>query len=281
MSRRIDILIVTATKVESEAVLATFLPITGPHHPEEIDGRVYFKCGSIQGRSIALTQCEMGPGGLGAAMQAAQQGIHSLRPKSVIMVGIAFGIDDRKQNIGDVLVAVQLRPYELQRVGTTEIRLRDDKPHASQTLVNMCRSADLLWKGATVRFGVVLTGAKLVDNRDFRDELLRLEPEAIGGEMEGAGIYAACHDEKVDWILIKSICDWADGNKGVDKQAHQQHAAKTASEFLFHVLRFAKPAGKATKAAEISKVHSTPPNGHSDRMVPPKFSLRVERTAAL
>ena len=65
-----------------------------------------------------------------------------------------------------------------------------------------------------MRFGDGLSGEKLVDNLDFRDQLLNLEPEAIGGEMEGAGLYVACQDKKVDWILVKAVCDWADGQKG-------------------------------------------------------------------
>ena len=98
--------------------------------------------------------------------------------------------------------------------------------------------ADLLWDGAKVRFGVVLTGEKLVDNIDFRDQLRSFEPEAIGGEMEGAGLYVACQDKKVDWILIKAICDWADGNKAQDKDLRQQTAAQNAAEFVLYALEF-------------------------------------------
>ena len=38
-------------------------------------------------------------------------------------------------------------------------------------------------------------------------------PEAIGGEMEGVGLSAAAIRSRVPWILAKSICDWADGQK--------------------------------------------------------------------
>jgi nucleoside phosphorylase len=37
-----------------------------------------------------------------------------------------------------------------------------------------------------VRFGLVLTGEKLVDDIDYRDQLVALEEEVVGGEMEGA-----------------------------------------------------------------------------------------------
>ena len=90
-----------------------------------------------------------------------------------------------------------------------------------------------------VRFGVLLTGEKLVDNIDYREELRRFEPEAIGGKTEGAGLYAASHDRKVDWILVKAICDWADVNKAVDKTGRQQNAAMNAAKIVLHALQFA------------------------------------------
>jgi nucleoside phosphorylase len=88
-----------------------------------------------------MTQCEMGPGGLGGAQQAVEKGIAALSTAAVVMVGIAFGVSEEKQSIGDVLVTEQLRPYELQRVsagedGKMKILLRDDKPHASPWLLN-------------------------------------------------------------------------------------------------------------------------------------------------
>jgi|GEM_PF-6990164 len=158
------------------------------------------------------------------------------------MVGIAFGVNKQKQSIGDILVTEQLCLYDLQRVGTQdgqdEIILRGDKPHASSWLINHFKSADLQWDGAKVHFGALLTGDKLVDNIDYCDRLSNLESEAIGGEMEGAGLYVACQHKKVDWILVKGICDWADGHKSQDKESRQKTAASNAAAFVLHCLEF-------------------------------------------
>ena len=237
-----DVLLVTATEVETEAVLESFATAGPPPAADHIDGRVYFDLGTVTGARVRLTQCEMGTGGLGASQQAVDKGIAALSPAVVIMVGIAFGMNERKQGIGDVLVTERLRLYDLQRVGTQDgevkIVLRGDKAHASTSLVNLLKSAQFSWRGATLRFGPVLTGEKLVDNLDFRAQLHAFEPEAIGGEMEGAGLYVACHERKVDWILVKAICDWGDGHKGDDKAERQALAAKNAAAFVLHALRF-------------------------------------------
>ena len=96
------------------------------------------------------------------------------------------------------------------------------------------------WKKANepakVKFGLILSGAKLVDNQDFREQLRAFGPEAIGGEMEGAGLYAAAQSNKVDWILVKAICDWADGKKSDHKDANQELAATNAARFIKYVI---------------------------------------------
>src|SRR5579884_2158379 len=139
------------------------------------------------------------------------------------MVGIAFGLRPGKQQLGDILVSRQIMAYELQRVGSDDegnlvVRPRGDRPQASPRLLNLFRDGEIDWEGAPLHFGLVLSGEKVVDNPNFRAELLRLEPEAIGGEMEGAGLYAAALRNRVDWILVKAICDWADGKKALSTQ---------------------------------------------------------------
>ena len=243
MTSTTNVLIVTVTKIESLSVMEVFREATGNEpKPVSREGRIYFDLDVINGMQVFLTQAEMGSGGLDASLLAVYKGIESLSPVAVIMVGIAFGIDAQKQEIGEILVTEQLRLYDLQRVGTQNgqlsIILRGDKPHASSWLINHFKSFDLLWNGAKVRFGVVLTGDKLVDNLDFRQQLRAFESEAIGGEMEGAGLYVACQDKKVDWILIKAICDWADGNKANDKYIRQQVAARNAAKFVLGGLQF-------------------------------------------
>jgi nucleoside phosphorylase len=87
-----------------------------------------------------------------------------------------------------------------------------------------------------VDFGLILSGEKVLDHTPTVSALLAMEPEAIGGEMEGAGLYVAATQRQLRWGLIKAICDWADGQKGVDKKARQAQAARNAAAFALHVL---------------------------------------------
>jgi hypothetical protein len=56
--------------------------------------------------------------------------------------------------------------------------------------------------------------------------------------MEGTGLYVACENKKVDWILVKGICDWADGNKAQEKESRQKTAADNAAMFVLYALQF-------------------------------------------
>ncbi|NPU70033.1 hypothetical protein HL667_33945, partial [Bradyrhizobium sp. 83012] len=113
---------------------------------------------------------------------------------------------------------------------------RGDRVTASTRLLGRLRAAEADWDGAAVSAGLLLSGEKLVDNLDFRNQLTSFEPEAIGGEMEGAGLYAACADRNTDWIIVKAVCDWADGNKHENKRERQQLAAREAFGFVFHAI---------------------------------------------
>ena len=242
MKPQADVLLVTVTKVETLAVLTAFRRHTGqPARIAPKGDHIYHELGTVNGAGVWLVQSGMGAGGLDGAQQTVSKALAQLRPPAVVMVGIAFGMNENKQAIGDILVSENLRLYESQRVGTddgqTRIILRGDRPHGSPWLLRAFKTADLGWQGAKVRFGCVLSGEKLVDNLDFREQLRAFELEAIGGEMEGAGLYAACQDAKVDWLLVKAICDWADGQKSQDQQARQGLAARNAVEFVLHGLK--------------------------------------------
>jgi len=121
MNWHADVLIVTATKVESKAIFEGIGGLGGnTPKPVPIGDQTYQDLGVVNGARVFLVQSEMGSAGLGASLLTIKKGIDDLSPSAVIMAGIAFGIDSRTQSIGDVLVSKQLMLYDLQRVGTED-----------------------------------------------------------------------------------------------------------------------------------------------------------------
>jgi nucleoside phosphorylase len=230
------ILLVTATKTETQAVLDVFSKASGFQWKRfDIKGKIYYDLSIINNANIYMVQSEMGTSSPGAALLTIHNAINAISPDAVIMVGIAFGIDSQRQKLGDILVSRQIQAYEPQKVKNGLMPIpRGDRVTASLSLLDKFRSGDIDWAGAPVHFGLILSGDKLIDDIEFRNKLMELEPEAIGGDMEGAGLYAAASDTKADWILVKSICDWADGNK---KGNSQPLAAVNSASFVLHVIQ--------------------------------------------
>lgn len=236
------ILLVTATKVETTALHSKMLPVDGAEGliKTKRNNAIYY-FGLLGKWRVTHVECgDMGSTSSMGAILTVSNAIEKIKPKFALMVGIAFGVDPEKQNIGDVLVSKSIMNYEIQRVGADRKIMRGSKPEASNSLRTIFNNlGDWEYKlpnglEATLEVCDVLSGEKLIDNEDYRDELLQFFPTAKGGEMEGAGLYAACQDKKVDWILIKSICDFADGNKGTNKKEKQALAIETALSVCLH-----------------------------------------------
>jgi nucleoside phosphorylase len=232
------IAIITATDLETEELHKIITPLPGKSHICKIFGdELTYYCGVIGRYCIIHTQCGMGTSGRTASTLTSQKLINEINPKILIMVGIAFGVDKNKQNIGDVIISESIQPYENQRVSDNRTTCRAISTPASNFILSRIKSLKTSWnfpleeKNAELLFGTVLSGEKLIDNETYRDGILGLFPQAIGGEMEGAGIAASC-DGKVEWVLIKGICDFADGNKNINKHDNQIVAAQASLSVL-------------------------------------------------
>jgi nucleoside phosphorylase len=238
-----DILLVTVTGTETNAVL-TFAP--NGYKSITLGRRTYYDLGIINTNRTFLVRATS-PGAL-EAFSTVKDGIEALTPQAAIMVGIAFGYDKGKQQIGDIMVATQIQDYDLKRVGSTAtreqvVRLRGLRVPTSQPLLDRFLNGPYTihtsWPNApAIHAGLILSGSSLVDHEEYRDQLRHAAPDAIGGEMEGAGLLKAAieAEQKVDWILVKAISDWADGTKSTDGIEKQRMAAENAARFIFQVI---------------------------------------------
>jgi len=234
-----DIVLLTATDIELNAVLDKLKSYPGKKDKFKIfEGPETYYVGRFGAFIAVVTKCRMGAISEGAVTLATAQAERIWKPKAIIMVGIAFGKDPEKQKIGNVLVASQIISYEPQRLGEP-VQHRGSIPPSNTTLLNRFENVHN-WEFSSVdglpcklQVGPILSGEKLIDDPEFKSALFQQFPQAIGGEMEGAGLCAASGRVGVAWILVKSISDWADGTKSGD---HQQLAAAAAVSLVYKVL---------------------------------------------
>ncbi|MBT9096115.1 NACHT domain-containing protein [Methylovulum psychrotolerans] len=273
------IVLLTVNEHEQDAVLEAFLGKQTPK-TETRDGITYNLLGEHGGMEVIHAISEAGSGSVGAAQQTTEKAIRAWQARAVIAVGIAFGIDEGKQEIGDVLVSTQLRQYELGRVNSNgTITPRASAPDASPVLLNRIRVVNtnqqrqhtLSWP--KLEFGQILTGEKLVDNLDYRDNLKAIcAPEAIGGEMEGSGLYTSAHENKVDWIVIKAICDWGDGNKGINKAIRQTLAASHSAQVVKALL----DEGNLYPVTHQTESGGIPPPSNKTKAIPAAHNMGIK-----
>lgn len=229
-SSRADVLLVTVTDIETEELEAGIAKEFGSApRPVLLDELQAFDYGYLGRRHVWRVRSGMGSLGPGGSTLVVFDALSHLRPKYVIMLGIAFGFEEEKQPIGRVLVATSLVSYNVIRASTSkrgrlQLELRSLRMPADVFLVEQFRAV----AEEHTQFGCIVSGEALVDNPKFREQVQRLVPDAIGGEMEGSGLCAAAERRHTGWIIAKAVCDWADGNKAVDKELRQRSAAKAA-----------------------------------------------------
>lgn len=230
------LLLVSVTDVEVRAVLA----MAPAALPTVIGNRTYYDLGRIgETRTYLVQATGMGPSGVRTCIE---DGICALTPCALILVGIAFGLQPERQQIGDILLSRQVQDYDPQRWGIgaeqeVVIYGRGNRVAATEWLLDRFTAGKHCWRGtAQIQTGLLLSGSLLVDHPEARDRLRHLAPEAIGGEMEAATLCDLAQRYHVSWIVVKAISDHADGNKREHEQEHQSKAAQNAAQFVFHVI---------------------------------------------
>ena len=195
------------------------------------EGVTYYELDGVGGFRVIHRHSRQGPQ---EAQLSATQAIDHWNPQLLIAVGIAFGVNEKKQHLRDVLVSEKVLDYELARVepdgtftyrGTPQETSRELAERVAN--INLQRRGNAGWP--TIRMGIMLSGAKLVDNEEYRNTIASLHSKVIGGEMEGSGILTACSRDGVDMIVVKAICDWASHKDTPSKEEDQKKAAQSAA----------------------------------------------------
>lgn len=270
LKKHISAVIITATEIEKTCLHQAIKPLPGysgiivTYHK-----LCTYYIGILGNYIICHVQSRMGSINAGASIMTTNQSINDWGTKTILMVGIAFGINKKKQNIGDILVADSIAQYDSRRISSDEIINRGAVPLSSSLLLDRFRNL-LDWnyaisddKASKVILGQVLSGEALVDNIKFRDLLVESWPTAIGGEMEGAGLAATAHAMQCNWLLVKGICDFADGKKSRNKKINQSIAINAAVDLCHHV--FSKQTGfEDIGFINISKIKSFKVNNIPD-----------------
>ena len=256
--QKTQILLVTANDFEQYAALSLLEPMEGSttllrfqhSYTGNLAKAATYTCGRFGAFDAAVQRMTtQGPAPAQDVIAfAADCFCHNLN--AIFGVGVACGVKE-KNNMLDVLVSKTVTFYDVARQGI----IKGKSEMISRDIANLPTSDFLLqhfnnppeWptkKSKTVArlttkkpkkcTGLLLSGSLLIDDKEFKEELLKnFAKEAIGIEMEGAGLYHDYRSHNYEILIVKAVCDFGDGKKNKD---YQPTAALLAAECLHHYL---------------------------------------------
>ncbi len=214
--RRGKVLLLVATPVEQAVVLDRVRQRTGRAAERLFGGYPVHKLGVLGATELVLARTGPGVTSPVSAAYGVPELVREQRPDYVISLGICYGLREEFQAECDVIVAQRLRVINVRvgegADGDIEIRERGDSVTAGPNLVARFMMAEPP-AGFRIHMGELLSWDVLVDNSRLREALRMRYQDALGGEMEGAGVYAAAVRKQTEWIVVKGISDWGHGKR--------------------------------------------------------------------
>jgi len=267
----IDFAIVTALKIEREAVLRHLDSYEKVIEDSELlpyyVGQVKIAGSEAHFSVVVISLLEMGND---EAAVATTQLISRWQPASVIMVGIAGGVAG-KVSLGDVVVANFSHYYELAKLTEEGVEARPQQFYSDRMLYSRADAYDAgEWRSSVsavrpggvkqkellpdVKFGPIASGDKVIASQDELNKLIAQCPKLLAVAMEGAGVARAARNQvnTLRFLEIRGICDLA--NKKKNDKWHE-YAADTAAAFTIGFLRggHLPPPIAATQPASIKQ----------------------------
>jgi nucleoside phosphorylase len=241
-----DVGIVCALEVERRAVCAALRLDDGDR---ELVGKRRYWRGPVRVGTGPVLRAVVTQFPAAANVHAAVRVGHLLehwRCRSLPLVGVAAAVGDN-QALGDVVVAEQVFYYELGKVVAAGTLPQPDVVAADPELLDAAQTARP-WPG-TVRlrrpdgsagpprrwFGVVASGEKVVGDPAFRDEVTAPHRKIKALEMEGYGVGVAALQsaDRARHLVVRGLCDRADGDKNDEWHGY---AAAAAASYVRHLL---------------------------------------------
>ena len=123
--------------------------------------------------------------------------VQELRPKAVFCVGFCGALDDKKVNLGDVVLSKMVRTYAFISVMEEGIKDRNIAVPVPRSIGSIIKRADDGWTPPLKnpkeldlkrhKEGVFLSGPEEVNNKERCDALVKLFPDAVAIERQALG----------------------------------------------------------------------------------------------
>ena len=248
---KVAILLVTVNDNETLAIRSYLKPLNGniynyhskvSHGAHSSEAAIYYigKFGVLPAALRKITAGSEVQGGASSVPRMAYEVFPNLT--TIIAVGVACGVE-KKAQIYDVLVSTQVTDYSKARATDGKYLPRGQTVNASAYLTELFKNP-IEWMSTPIKAclkendipipkviaGVILSGPYLIDDLELKKKFIEdFCPEAKGIEMEGTYLMEATQQSRTGVIIVKSVCDFGDGQK---TKVYQPTAALLAADFV-------------------------------------------------
>lgn len=161
-----------------------------------------------------------------------------------LKVIIALGVCGTVNGLGNVIVSSRIDGCDITKIIPGQIINRAQRYKPGQNILSFFKSDTWSYqctKQNTAEYTAVavlkpmLSGCPLIASGEYRDQLMAdVSQEAGGVEMEGIGVIEAIESsnkrDRIEFIIVKAGCDYADETKNKE---WQPVAAMAAADFVY------------------------------------------------
>lgn len=168
--------------------------------------------------------------------------LHHWSPDAILLVGIAAATSS-EQRLGDLVIGREVYYYErgkqIAGARLPEVKMHNADPRLwgrFQALpkatkdsfrISAQRPDNSLYR-PSVYPGVIASGEEVIASPEIRDSIVELNRKIKAIEMEGYGVSRAAWQSSKPCLVIRALCDYADGKKNDD---WHEYSAAVAADF--------------------------------------------------
>jgi len=246
---RVDIVLIFAVADEKDMAYKVF-GIEGITPTFESTYRFFYNIATVDNINVALImQQDMGMTSAGVTATSA---ILAFKPKLIAMTGICAG-KKTDTKLADIIIPSEVFDYSRgkKNINGTEFRATYQQlgknifgyvqNNVNAELLNKIRIGfafgDYPNRDISIHTKPLATGTWVVNDPEVLEAIgAHIQGNCIGLDMEAYAIALAAHTFDTSWMILKSVQDYADGNKDQDELPFRKFAAYSSAKLLHELI---------------------------------------------
>lgn len=191
--------------------------------------------------------------GMTQSASLTSRAILAFQPKLVAMVGICAGRKE-KVSLGDIVIASDVFDYTagkqyVDRFGPRPKSYPIDDTLASYIVGSIIDKHELVGKivdayqgdkpshQISIHFKPIASGTAVIDDPKIVQDIIKNQDDLVGIDMEAYALAVSSNILRTKWIIIKSVQDFADGEKSTTETGIRSFAAYSSAKLLALILK--------------------------------------------